>query len=190
MFGRLMPHEGRFFELFNAHAGEIVKGGRELAAMMAAIGDLERRANAIETIEKRGDKITHDTIELLHKTFITPLDRDDIHRLITRMDDILDFIEDVAQRSYLYEIRDDDPRGATLAELCLACGGEGAGEAVRAARPRGQRAGRSLRRCIEINRLENEADHVMRAAWPGCSATSRTVRSSSSGRRSTRCSRR
>ena len=92
MFGRLMPFEGRFFELFNALADEIVEAGRELAAMMEKFDDLERRAYEIETIEKRGDRITREAIELLHKTFITPLDRDEIHQLVTRMDDILDLM--------------------------------------------------------------------------------------------------
>ena len=96
MFGRLIPKEGRFFELFNEHAEQIVLGSRELAAMMASGDDIQRRAFTIETIEKCADRITQTTIELLHTTFITPLDRDEIHRLITRMDDILDLMEDVS----------------------------------------------------------------------------------------------
>ena len=84
MFGRLLPFEGRFFDLFNALAGEAVQASRELAALMESVDDVERRAFNIESIEKRGDKITRDTIETLHKTFITPLDRDDIHQLVTR----------------------------------------------------------------------------------------------------------
>ncbi|MEK7230856.1 MAG: DUF47 family protein, partial [Pseudomonadota bacterium] len=86
MFGRLMPREGRFFELFNEHAAQVVQGSRELAALMASGDDLERRAHNVESIEKRADRITRSTIELLHKTFITPIDRDDIHQLISKMD--------------------------------------------------------------------------------------------------------
>ena len=78
MFGRFMPREGKFFELFNEHAALIVEGSRELAALMASGDDLERRAHNVESIEKRGDKITRSTIELLHKTFITPIDREEI----------------------------------------------------------------------------------------------------------------
>lgn len=77
MFGRLMPREGRFFELFNEHAEELVLGARELATLMTSGDDAERRAYNIESIEKRGDKIAHTAIELLHRTFITPLDRDE-----------------------------------------------------------------------------------------------------------------
>jgi len=97
MFGRLMPHEGRFFDHFKDLAELIVQGSRELEALMATFDDVERRRFNIETIEKKGDKVTHATVELLHRTFITPIDREDIHQLITNMDDILDLIEDSAQ---------------------------------------------------------------------------------------------
>ena len=121
MFGRLMPREGRFFEFFNEHADLVVQGSRELAALMASGDDLERRAHNIEAIEKRADRITRSTIELLHKTFITPLDRDDIHQLITKMDDILDLIEDAAQLIYIYDIRVVTEEEKRLADICVAC---------------------------------------------------------------------
>jgi len=159
MFGRLMPFEGRFFELFNELAGEIVKGSRELAAMMASFDELERRAFAIETIEKRGDRITHDAIELLHKTFITPLDRDDIHQL-------------VAQSVNLYDIRAVTAETCRLCDLCVACA-----EQVRAgvaALSNLKEPQATLAVCAEIDRLESEADHVMRAAMAKLSATSPT----------------
>ena len=85
MFGRLMPREGRFFDLFNEHAEQLLQGAHELAALMSIGDDIERRAYNIESIEKRGDKIAHTAIELLHRTFITPLDRDDIHRLVSKI---------------------------------------------------------------------------------------------------------
>ena len=162
MFGRLMPFEGRFFELFNELAGEVVKASRELAAMMASFDELERRAFAIETIEKRGNKITHDTIELLHKTFITPLDRDDIHQLVTRMDDILDLTEDVAQSVNLYDIRTVTVETRRLAELCVGCAEQVQKGVAGLADLREPKA--TLEVCAEIDRLESEADHVMRAA--------------------------
>ncbi|TAG72628.1 MAG: DUF47 family protein, partial [Burkholderiales bacterium] len=94
MFGRFMPTEGRFFDLFNLHANEIVEGAKELVALMNSLGegatDLRDHAQAIDAIEKRGDVHTRETINLLHKTFITPLDREEIHQLISNMDDILD----------------------------------------------------------------------------------------------------
>ena len=162
MFGRLMPFEGHFFELFNELAGEVVKGSRELAAMMASFDDLQRRAFVIEAIEKRGDKITHDTIELLHKTFITPLDRDEIHQLVTRMDDILDLIEDAAQSINLFDIRAVTPETRRLAELCVACAEQVQAGVAGLANRKEPEATMAI--CAEIDRLESEADHVMRGA--------------------------
>src|SRR5471030_568991 len=121
MFSRFMPREGKFFEMFNEHAELIVQGSRELATLMASGDDLERRTRNVESIEKRADKITRSTIELLHKTFITPLDRDDIHQLISKMDDILDLIEDSAQLMFLYNVRDPTPEAKKLSEICVTC---------------------------------------------------------------------
>ena len=162
MFGRLMPKEGRFFELFNEHAEQIVLGGRELVALMSAKDDFQRRAYAIETIEKRADRITQTTIELLHKTFITPLDRDDIHQLITRMDDILDLMEDVSQSIFLYDVKELTPESQMLAEVCVA----GAEQVQRAVGllSNMDNATQILKACEEIDRLESEADHIERAA--------------------------
>jgi predicted phosphate transport protein (TIGR00153 family) len=162
MFGRLMPTEGKFFDLFNQHAELGVKCAKEMVALMTNFDDLELRVHAIETLEKQADKVTHNTIELLHKTFITPLDRDDIHQLITRMDDILDLLEDGAQTISLYDIKAITPEAKRLAELCLACA-----EKVKAAVGLLHNMDNSrqiLAICEEIDRFESDADHVMRAA--------------------------
>src|SRR3989454_12464788 len=121
MFGRLMPTEGKFFELFSQHADLCVKGAKEMVSLMTNFDDLENRVNAIEGIEKEADKVTHATIEMLHKTFITPIDRDDIHQLITRMDDILDLLEDVAQCLFLYDLRVVPDEAKRLGDICVAC---------------------------------------------------------------------
>ncbi len=157
-----MPTEGKFFDLFNQHAELGVKGAKEMVALMTNFDDLEIRVHAIETVEKQADKVTHTTIDLLHKTFITPLDRDDIHQLITRMDDILDLLEDAAQTISLYDIKSITPEAKRLAELCLACT-----EKVQAAVGLLHNMDNSrqiLAICQEIDRLESDADHVMRAA--------------------------
>ena len=162
MFGRLMPTEGKFFELFNQHADLCVKGSKEMLALMTNFDDLEIRVHAIESIEKQADTVTYNTIELLHKTFITPIDRDDIHKLITRMDDILDLLEDAGQTISLYDIREITPEAKRLAELCLGCA-----EKVKAAVALLHNMNNSreiLALCEEIDRLESDADHVMRAA--------------------------
>jgi hypothetical protein len=157
-----MPNEGKFFDLFNQHADLCIKGAREMLGLMANFDNVENRAHVIESIEKQADKVTHDTLELLHKTFITPLDRDDIHQLITRMDDILDLLEDAAQTISLYDIKAVTPEAKRLAELCLACT-----EKVKSAVGLLHNMDNSrqiLELCQEIDRLESDADHVMRAA--------------------------
>ncbi|MEK7874699.1 MAG: DUF47 domain-containing protein [Pseudomonadota bacterium] len=162
MFGRLMPREGRFFDLFNEHAEQIVQGSRELAALMASGDDLERRAHNVESIEKRADRITRSTIELLHKTFITPIDRDDIHQLISKMDDILDLLEDAAQLMFLYDVRVPTPEAKKLADICVVCC-EKVQSAV-ALLSSMDNAAAIMAICADIDRLESDADHVMRAA--------------------------
>jgi uncharacterized protein Yka (UPF0111/DUF47 family) len=118
MLGRLMPREGKFFDLFNAHAERIVEGSRELASMIGTFSELDAHAQRIDNAERAADKITHETIALLHKTFITPFDREQIHTLITTMDDILDLIQDVAESVALYDLRRVTPEAKQLAEIC------------------------------------------------------------------------
>src|SRR5690349_17058579 len=98
MFGRLMPREGKYFDLFNAHAELIAQGGTALSNLIGALADqpdqAEPFAEEIDNLERRADAITHDTLSQLHTSFITPFDRDEIHQLISGMDDILDIIQD------------------------------------------------------------------------------------------------
>ena len=162
MFGRLMPREGRFFDLFNDLANEIALAARELEALIASGDDIERRAYTIESIEKRGDKIAYAAIELVHRTFITPIDRDDIHQLVSKMDDILDVIEDTSQSIFAYDIRSITPEARRLAELCVSCA-----EKVKAAvglLSNMKNAKSILIVCQDIDKFESEADHVMRSA--------------------------
>jgi predicted phosphate transport protein (TIGR00153 family) len=162
MFGRLMPREGRFFDLFNAHAERIGEGARSLAAMMANSGEFELHARHIDGAERAADKITHETITLLHRTFITPFDREQIHQLITAMDDILDLMQDVAESVVLYDIRRVTPEARQLAEICQMCC-ERVRNAV-ALLTNLRQAEAILKTCEEIDRLESDADRVMRAA--------------------------
>ena len=162
MFGRLMPKEEKFFDLFNQHAEYCVKGAKELLELMKDSNNIETRLHAIEGFEKQADKITYHTIGILHKTFITPLDREDIHRLITKMDDILDLMEDAAQTVSLYDIQFITPEAVRLAELCLGCCNklqEGVSLLHNMNNSR-----QVLEICEEVDRLESDADHVMHAA--------------------------
>lgn len=162
MFGRLLPREGRFFELFNEHAEQIVEAARELSALMTSGDDIERRAYNIESIEKRADKIAYAAIDLLHRTFITPIDRDEIHQLISKMDDILDVIEDTSQSIYAYDVKSITPEARRLAELCMACA-EKVKSAVSMLSDM-KNAQAIMIVCQDIDRFESEADHVMRSA--------------------------
>ncbi|MCL2830116.1 MAG: DUF47 domain-containing protein [Betaproteobacteria bacterium] len=191
MFGRFMPQEGKFFDLFNAHAEEIVQGGKALAEMMQTFAgssdapqdpaentgnvlSAAERAAIIDAIEARADKITHDTVLLLHTTFITPLDRDEIHLLITRMDDILDLIQDVAQSMDLYDVRNVTPEASGLADITLtSC--EHVRSAVRLLHSM-ENANTILNFCQEIDRLEGEADRLMRSAMARLFRTEPDVR--------------
>lgn len=165
MLGRLMPREGRFFDLFNQHADRIVEGAQHLVTLMQNYADeatRERELKAIDDIETAADRITHETVSLLHKTFITPLDREDIHLLISRMDDILDLTQDVAESVMLYDIQSVSNEAMQLAELSQMCC-----ERVRTAvglLSNMDNADAILKLCSEIDQLESDADRVMRSA--------------------------
>jgi len=162
MLNKLMPREGKFFDLFNAHAAQIVEGGRALAQLFTNFEAAATHAERIDVAEHSADKITHETIALLHKTFITPIDRDQIHQLITNMDDVLDLIQDTAESIVLYDIRRVSPEAQQLAQICqMTC------DRVKAAV--GLLANLSdseaiMKTCEEIDRLESDADRVMRSA--------------------------
>jgi len=161
MFARLMPHEGRFFDYFTEHAALIHEGAVALRAMLDNISELEARAHTIKAIETKADTVTHHTIQLLHQTFITPLDREDIHQLITRMDDILDLMEDVSHCVFLYDLRVVTDEAKRLADICVACA-----EKVEAAVKMLDDMANSdaiTKVCGEIDRLETDADQVLRS---------------------------
>ena len=162
MLARLMPREGRFFDLFNAHAERIIEGSRELAAMIGTFSELDAHAQRIDGAERAADKITHECITLLHKTFITPFDRDQILQLINTMDDILDLIQDVAESVALYDLRSVTPEAKQLAEICQVCCDRV--KTVVGLLPDIKRSDAILKHCQEIDRLESDADRVMRSA--------------------------
>jgi predicted phosphate transport protein (TIGR00153 family) len=160
-----MPREGRFFGLFDSHAKLIVDGALALADVLRDYEDDEHRAAGIKLIEDAehaADRITHETVQLLHTTFVTPFDRDDIHRLISRMDDVLDLIQAAAESLVLYDIQKVTPEATQLAELVLRCV-ERVQSAVKLLASMAD-APAMLKLCEEIDKLESEADKVMRSA--------------------------
>ena len=119
-------------------------------------------AARIKEIEHETDVITHACVERLHTTFLTPFDRDDIHRLITRMDDVMDYIESASERIALYELREMTQEVRDLAAV-LVRATEAVALAVAGLRDV-KRAQAILDQCIEVNRLENEGDEILRNA--------------------------
>ena len=157
-----MPREVAFFDYFERQSDKILEGCRALLDLLENYGDVTEKAKRIKAIEHEGDTITHECIEQLHKTFITPIDREDIHRLISKMDDILDLTEAVSQRLSLYDIQKTTEESRQLAKV-LVFGVERMGKAVRGLRNM-KNAPQVLAECIEVNRIENEADALLRAA--------------------------
>jgi len=161
---RLLPasDSAQFFDLFEQHAERT----REAAALLAAVvcdgADPEKHAELVKMVEHAGDEITHAVIERLHQTFITPIDRGDIHELISRMDDVLDLVEASAERISLYRIRTMEADARELARVLEQAVTE-MGAAVRCLRDLKDRP-RLLAHCTEINRLENVGDQLLRRA--------------------------
>ena len=163
MFGRLLPKEGRFFDLFNAHAEQVVRAARALKAVMDNFDTRDEHARLVDEAEHAADRITADTIRLLHKTFITPLDRDHIHQLINALDDICDLIQDATETLTLYDIRKITPESQRLADIGLKCC-ERVKDVVRELGVDDHKFETILKTCEEIDRLESDADRVLRAA--------------------------
>jgi predicted phosphate transport protein (TIGR00153 family) len=162
MLRRFIPREAKFFELFIASAEQSVKGAKAFRAMLDDLGNAEAHAGEIKEIEHTGDEITHMTVELLHKTFITPLDRDEIHQLIAKMDDILDYLEDAALRVFQYGLTEAPFEAKELTDICIRSV-ECVERAVKKLHDLSVSSG-ILQECIEINRLENKADSVLAQA--------------------------
>ena len=163
MFGRLLPKEGRFFDLFNAHATQVVRAAQELKALMEHYEDREQHARLIDDAEHAADRITAETIRLLHTTFITPLDRDHIHQLVNAMDDICDLIQDTSESLALYDVRAITPETARLADIGVKCC-ERVKDVVELVGKEKTGFEAILKTCQEIDRLESDADRVLRSA--------------------------
>jgi predicted phosphate transport protein (TIGR00153 family) len=161
----LVPREGKFFEYFNAHASRAAEASNELTLLLSEYANVAGRATRIEridTLEHEADRITHDTASLLHTIFVTPLDRDDIHRLISRMDDVLDLIQDTAESLHLYDVQKVTSHAVELAVL-LREGCESLKSAV-GMLSNMKNAPEILKLCREVDTMESRADRVMRNA--------------------------
>jgi predicted phosphate transport protein (TIGR00153 family) len=157
MFGRLLPHSPKFFELFERQSATVLEGARALKELADNFEHVEQKARHIKELETKGDNITHEVIDSLNRTFITPFDREDIHALASALDDVLDNIEGVSSRFALFKVREITPETRELIVIiekaCVAIH-----EAVQCLRDRK----RIRPYFVEINKLENDADMISR----------------------------
>jgi predicted phosphate transport protein (TIGR00153 family) len=157
-----IPREEKFFDLFEESARNLVRGADLLVELTEKWEDVAEMVRQIIELEHHGDNITHRIMEQLHGTFVTPIDREDIAQLANRMDDVMDFIEGAAVAMLIYGVERPTERAKELAGVLARVTAE-----VSKAIPKLRRA-KQLKEiplhCIEINRLENEADEVIRCA--------------------------
>jgi predicted phosphate transport protein (TIGR00153 family) len=168
IFGKLLPREGNFFELFNEHGAFIASGARSFMLMVTNYSDVALRdkyAAEVDTAERAADRITAEVNRLLHKTFITPIDREQIHGLINAMDDVLDLLQDATETMSLYDVRHMTEEVLRLGEISAKCC-DRVQHAVtlmpKLSDPAIAEA--AIKTCDEIDRLESDADRVMRSA--------------------------
>jgi uncharacterized protein len=168
LFGKLLPREGNFFELFDQHGAFIVSGARSFILLIQNYADValrEKYGDEVGTAERNADRITAEVNRLLHKTFITPIDREQIHGLINAMDDILDLLQDASETMALYDVRAMTEDILRLGDISAKCC-ERVQHAV-SLLPRisqVEAAEAAIKTCEEIDKLESDADRVMRSA--------------------------
>jgi uncharacterized protein Yka (UPF0111/DUF47 family) len=162
MIRKLLPKRPEFFELFARHAALAVDGARALQTLLADLPGAEAHSGRIRDIEHQADAVCQETMELLHRSFITPLERGDVHELSSRLDDIVDHIEATGQRLWLYEIGSATPEVLEMSGLLVR-----ATEAVhRAVTALAQRRdpGRIRDLCSEVKAAEKANDRLLRGA--------------------------
>jgi predicted phosphate transport protein (TIGR00153 family) len=162
MLEKLMPKSDEFFDDFDAQAEVTVRGARLLCSLLQDFTDVERKVAAIKAVEHEGDDIAHRAFERLHRQFITPFDRAEIHRLLGRIDDVLDLTDATAERMLLYEVGVVPQAAKDLGKLLVPCT-EKLQEAVRALREIKSPA-QILAACRDIKTFESDADALGRAA--------------------------
>lgn len=158
----IMPKEPKFFDLFEKSVANVAKAAKELADFLEDYTNVPLKVARMTELEHAGDAITHQIMEQLHRTFVTPLDREDIALLTERLDDVMDFIEDATNAMLLYRIEQPTTRAREMAAILVALTSELV-LAVPHLRNRSKMKG-ILEHCVEINRLENEADAIVRHA--------------------------
>jgi len=168
VFSRFLPREGNLFGLVNQHGERLAEGARAFLGMVQNYSDVEQRAQyaaQVDAAERAADKITAEVQRSLHRTFITPIDREQIHGLINGMDDILDLLQDTCEVMSLYDLRSVGADVMRLTEISVRCCArvqEVIGLLASLSRADVSRA--VLKTCEEIDQLESDADRQMRGA--------------------------
>jgi len=151
-----------FYDLFEQETANLVVAAEKLVDLFDNYENVEAKAKELKELEHKGDVITHEIIARLHRTFVTPIDREDITLLVHSMDDVMDFIEAAGRTAFLYNIAQPTERARELARIVLKMARK-LNEVVPRLRRRDQFPW-ILKQCVEINTLENEADDVQHAA--------------------------
>ncbi|MBA7613058.1 hypothetical protein ES703_20301 [subsurface metagenome] len=157
-----IPREESFFGLFEQSAQNMVKAAQELKKMVNTCKSVEKSAAEIVELEHVGDTITHQIIAQLHRTFVTPFDREDIALLAHSLDDVTDFIHATADAMFIYKVECPTQRAQELADIIVQAATEVEKAMPQLRHPKELK--HILPRCVEINRLENMADRVFRSA--------------------------
>jgi predicted phosphate transport protein (TIGR00153 family) len=161
MLQRFMPKSDDFFSDFEAQAAAVVEGAVLLKDLLDDFTDVPRKCQAIKDVEHRADDITHKAFERLHTQFITPFDRSEIHRILSRIDDVLDLADAAAERLGLYDIDTVLPEARELAAVLVEQSRK-MEEAVKGLRNMKKDPETILAACQEMNKLENQADTLTR----------------------------
>ena|SRR5437016_683641 len=157
---RLLPRQEKFYQLFLKQVEIISEASKLLLEGVRAGNDrLAGMAAEINVLENRGDEVIHEIFTRLNHTFITPIDPEDIHNISSALDNVMDGVEDTAHRLVSYRINPVPPTMIKLSEVVATCA-----KALKAAFEALEKGGPIMEHCIEINRLENEADGIGRSA--------------------------
>lgn len=162
MFRSLMPRETNFFQYFEQHCQLIIEGSREFLALVSDGKTIAAHVQRISEIEKEADHVAHQCIDALHKTFITPFDRADIHQLIKRLDDVIDAVDAATSRMELYELTEMRAEAIKLGEVLVRASSE-IYEALKSLRNPGEYQD-IQKHCIMVHQMENDGDMILRAA--------------------------
>ena len=165
VLARFLPQDERFFNYFRDATINANEAAKQLLELIGQLEDVERKVRRLRDLEHRGDEITHQVFNALNSTFVTPIDREDIRDLASKLDDFVDYIEEAARRLWLYRIDETTELARVLARIISEQAQILTEVVPMLEHAKGRDA--ALRHTVEINRLENEADEILNQALAG-----------------------